>query len=340
MRLLLAILLSAVISLTLLNAREYKFTSEQELQKIYSSTISSHFYKQKLHYFSTTNALKIAYKIFPAKNAKATIVIASGRAESMLKYKELIYDLNQNSYSVYILDHRGQGYSDRLLDDSQLGHIDDFFDYVLDLKYFVKRIVPKDKKMILFAHSMGGTVASLYAQTYKRDFDALVLHSPMHQPTLLSNYLVGFVCHLAQKYKTNPYSYVFTKRSYDDTKHEFEGNRFTHSKIRFELTKSSYEKEPRTKVGGPSTHWLAQACIWSKASVQNADKIEIPILLLQAGDEMVVNNKAQEEFCENAAQKCQLKRFEGAYHEMFVEKDSIRKEVLSEMLDFISKISR
>ena len=44
---------------------------------------------------------------------KGAIVLVSGRTESMLKYKEVAYDLFRNGWSVYIHDHRGQGLSDR-----------------------------------------------------------------------------------------------------------------------------------------------------------------------------------------------------------------------------------
>lgn len=338
MKLLLATLLSVVLSFVLFGASDYKFTTEQELPNRYSTTISKHFFKQKLHYFLTNDTIKIAYKMFHVQNSKATVVIASGRTESMVKYQELIYDLNQNGYSVYILDHRGQGYSGRLLDDKQLGHVNDFFNYVLDLKEFVAKVVVKDKKMILLSHSMGGAVASLYVETYKHDFDGIVLSSPMHQPLIISSYITNLTCKLLEKKSTNLNEYIFGTHSYDETKHDFQTNIFTHSKIRYELVQSIYDKEPQTKIGGPSLGWLSQACKWSRISIENAHEIEIPVLILQAGEEKVVNNKAQKEFCQNVGDRCHLKRFSGAYHEMFIEEDAIREEVLSDVLDFISKI--
>ncbi len=60
---------------------------------------------------SADAAVKIKYRIFERADEKAAIVISSGRTECMFKYEETIYDLYEEGYSVYIHDHRGQGFS-------------------------------------------------------------------------------------------------------------------------------------------------------------------------------------------------------------------------------------
>jgi len=338
MKFLLTSLFSLLFCITLsAYGAEYKFTSEDELEKLYDSTISPAFYKKKLHYFQTRDALKIAYKIFDVRDAKANIVISSGRTESMVKYQELIYDLNRNGYSVYILDHRGQGYSQRVTEDTQMGHVNNFFNYVLDLREFVSLIVPKDRELILLGHSMGGAIASLYVQSYPKDFDLLILSSPMHQPIVLNSFLSDFACRFLVKTGINFESYVPGGKSYDKSQHKFKNNPFTHSKSRYEVVKTAYEKESSTKIGAPSVGWLYEACMWSEKSVDMARKIEIPVLLLQASEDKIVNASAQEEFCENVSGGCELVIIKGANHEMFIERDSLRKEVLNSLLDFISK---
>ena len=57
---------------------------------------------------------EIRYRKFEVENQKGAIVISSGRTECMLKYKEVVFELTKEGYSVYIFDHRGQGFSDRL----------------------------------------------------------------------------------------------------------------------------------------------------------------------------------------------------------------------------------
>ncbi|MCV6036713.1 alpha/beta fold hydrolase, partial [Escherichia coli] len=53
---------------------------------------------------------------------KKAVLIVNGRIESSWKYQELFYDLYRQGYDVYSFDHRGQGLSDRLLSDSDMGH--------------------------------------------------------------------------------------------------------------------------------------------------------------------------------------------------------------------------
>jgi len=315
----------------------YTFTSEEELEKNYQSLISAFFYKHKLHFFYSHDKLKIAYKIFQVKDAKAEIVILSGRTEGMVKYQEFIYDLNENGYNVYILDHRGQGYSQRLLADSQVGHVNDFLNYVVDVKYFVDKVVPRGKKRILFAHSMGGAIASLYLENYQKDFDAAILSSPMHQPSLLGEKFSGLACTLLENTQQETTGYIVGTGPYAKQLKSFEKNIFTHSKRRYQIMLDAYEREDRTKIGGPSLNWLSQACLWSKISIDMAEKIETSILLLQAENDKVVSASAQRVFCEKLGRKCHLEIVKGAYHEIYIEKDAIRTKSLTKMLDFIIK---
>jgi len=317
--------------------KHYKFTMEKELQKRYESVISPYFYKHKLHYFTTPDNVKIAYKIFRVKQAKAIIVISSGRTEGMVKYQELIYDLNENGYSVYILDHRGQGYSQRLVADKQMGYVDNFFHYVDDLKFFVDNFVPQFKKRVLLAHSMGGAIAALYAEHYPHDFNALVLSSPMCEPSILIPSMSDFFCKLVEKREKNLDRYIRGTASYDVLNYEFKENDLTHSQLRFEIMQKAYAKEPQTRIGGPSVKWLKEACKWSAVSVQKANLIPVPVLLLQGENDRVVTPEAQVEFCKRALH-CKGVTIKGAYHELFIEKDGIREKALSAILDFISKI--
>ena len=318
--------------------KNYILTDEKALEVKYDSVISPYFYKHKLHFFTTPDNLTIAYKIFLVKDPKARIVISSGRTEGMVKYQELIYDLNQNGYDVYILDHRGQGYSQRLLQDIHKGYVDNFFHYVDDLKFFVDNFVPKGKKRILLAHSMGGAIASLYVEKYPDDFNALILSSPMHKPFMLTPDMSPFLCRRMITKEKNLKEYVVGTKAYNILETSFEENDLTHSKIRFEIMKKAYAKEPATRVGGPTKKWLKEACRWSAYSIEKANLIKIPVLLLQAQNDTAVTAKAQEEFCKNVGKTCQGIMIENAFHELFIEEDFVRKKALSAILDFIVKI--
>lgn len=101
--------------------------------------------------------------------------------------------------------------------------------------------------------------------------------------------------------------------------------------------KKAYAKEPETRVGGPSLQWLKEACKWSAVSVQKANLITVPVLLLQGEKDRVVTHEAQAVFCQRAPY-CKGVTIKGAYHELFIEKDTMRQKAMSAILDFIAKI--
>lgn len=314
-----------------------KITQADELELIYTTTIKPHFDTQQLNYFISHDALKIAYKYFPVKNAKATVVISSGRTEGMLKYQELIYDLNNNGYSVYIYDHRGQGFSQRMTADPRLGYVKDFFNYVKDLKYFVDNIVKHDKKLFLVSHSMGAQVGSLYAETYPHDFDALALSSPMHQPKLFSEFTTDFLCDIIEYMIDDTPKYALGKLYFDFADNNFFFNLLTHSKERYTIVNESYSLNPETKIGWTSVNWVAESCKVSPLVLKYADKIKVPVLLIQSGDDYLVNLKPQEEFCSKLGDSCKIVPIDEAYHELFIEKDIYRNKALSAMFEFFEK---
>ena len=76
--------------------------------------------------FLSFDGLKIDYMYYQQPNAKAQLVVSSGRTETYLLYMEVLYDFVLQGYNVFILDHRGQGLSQRLTDNPQIGHVEHF----------------------------------------------------------------------------------------------------------------------------------------------------------------------------------------------------------------------
>jgi lysophospholipase len=187
---------------------------------------------------------------------------------------------------------------------------------------------------------MGGCIASLYLETHDQDFDAAVLCSPMDELALgflpaLASAIVDFddLIGRDEEYAPNQHGY--------DEKETFSNKCLTHSEVRWNLMRREYGENPDAKLGGPSVLWVKLAEEAAKAARQNAANVQVPVLLLQAGDDTVVEPGGQLEFCDRLNQRhpgfCRLERIEGARHEIFMESDLYRRPALELTLDFIRK---
>ena len=131
--------------------------------------------------FSGKDGKSIGYISFVEASSDDAIIILNGRTENYLKYLETAYDLRGLGASIYMMDHRGQGHSQRLLSDKDKGYVKSFNDYVEDLKKFVDHIVKPEghSRVFILAHSLGGAVATRFSQTYPGKVQGLMLSAPM-----------------------------------------------------------------------------------------------------------------------------------------------------------------
>ena len=74
---------------------------------------------EKDGYIESYDSTAIYYRTYRIPQAKAAIVISHGFCEFAEKYKEVIYYFLKNGYSVYVPEHRGHGYSDRIVVDAR-----------------------------------------------------------------------------------------------------------------------------------------------------------------------------------------------------------------------------
>jgi len=272
-----------------------------------------------------------AYALHP--QTLGAVVISSGRIESLIKYKEVVYDLYQNGYSVFIHDHRGQGLSGRMLDNPQIGYVGHFSEYVADFKKFIDEVVTKKTPHPpnLLCHSMGGTIGALTVLRYPGLFKKVALSAPMFGirpplPDWFSKLLVKLHGSLNKKN-----SYFFGQKKYDHQ--PFAANELTHSEIRYQLFRQEYQAAPKLQLGGVSGHWLKMAAQAMDEVEQNVHRFPIPALVIQAQADQVVDNKRQSRVVAKMA-NAKLMVIEEAKHELLEEQDKFRVPCLTAILDF------
>lgn len=107
----------------------------------------------------------------PEGHPKAILLIAHGFAEHSGRYSNVVNYFVPRGFAVYALDHRGHGKSD-----GERVQVNDFHDYILDLKTFfniVRRKNPKDK-IFLIGHSMGSIISLCYCLEYQSELAGLI----------------------------------------------------------------------------------------------------------------------------------------------------------------------
>jgi lysophospholipase len=324
----------------------FKMTSKpfnpSKNHKRYSDDALNEFWSQgHFSHFKGIKCIDIHYAVFTQKNCdSAALVIVPGRSEGYLKYQELALDFYMQGYSIFIIDHRGQGLSGRLLNIPNKGYVEHFQDYIDDLHYFIESIVTKfsSTKPFLLAHSMGGAIATRYMQDFPTVIKAAVISSPMLGfnsgllPKTLAKFLVGFSLLINKIFSKTPW-YFWGQGDYVPS--SFAKNKLSHSAPRYQCFIDLYQKNKKLQLGGVTTHWLAQSIIAQKEIMFKLAQLKTPILLLQAGSDSIVCQEAQSDFCQRLhaiqPQSCPNgtpSKIDGAYHEIFFELNKYRDEAL------------
>lgn len=115
--------------------------------------------------------------IKPNKEIKAIIEIAHGMNEHKERYIDFMKFLAKNGYASFIHDHRGHGKSIKNIND--LGYFyEDNASYVVEDLHQINEYLKnkfKDKKIILFGHSMGSMIVRKYISKYAHTIDGLIV---------------------------------------------------------------------------------------------------------------------------------------------------------------------
>lgn len=268
-------------------------------------------------------------RFMPQGRAKGTVAIFGGRCEFIEKYYEVVRELNSRGFAVALLDWRGQGGSQRLLRNPLKGHVTRFSDYILDLEVFAREVLLPDCPPPHFAlgHSMGGTVLIASVLEGHRWFERMVLSAPMLgldavpfeavlRPTALALSNLGFAR-----------AFVPGGRGFSVARQKFDGNPCTSDPARFEHMQAFARAFPVLDLGAPTIGWLAGA-YRTMAELTHPDtiaRIRQPLLIIAAGSERLVSNKAIEHFSARLIAGAHVV-VPASRHELLMEKDIFRAQ--------------
>lgn len=269
---------------------------------------------------------------------KKLLIMSPGRAESSLKYSELAYELKGKGFDIIIIDHRGQGLSERYNVAHDLGHVCRFQNYHEDLISIVEHFCEKKsyKKVMGLGHSMGGAILLGAADRKPELISGLILSSPMLKvktrnfPELFTRYSLKVLT------KTHLVHTPITKREAKDLKENFEGNKVSSCLQRFEFLKDLEKRHPQIKLGPPTVNWLSEAMDMGRHIIKSRKSFQVATLLMQAEVDEIVCNSAQNQFAHDMG-NCRLIRLKDSRHEILQENDFIRNRALVQIHKFLKE---
>ena len=277
---------------------------------------------------------------FDAEEPRGTVLIVHGFTENAEKYDELIHSLLRSGYSVVAYDQRGHGRSwrDPAISDISLTHVNRFGEYVADLKAVCDGVLAAmPKPWLLFAHSMGGAVSSLFMEQYPGVFAKAALCAPMIAPNLgglppaAVKLLCGTLGLLGRDKKR-----VFASTPYVG-REDFATSCAT-GRERFDWYEALRARTPEFQNNGPTFGWTLEAIGASKAVLAPGavERIGIPVQLFTAQNDSSVMPDAQKAFAARLGNGTRT-LVPGSKHEIYRSPDAVLFPWWRGILEFFSE---
>jgi lysophospholipase len=247
--------------------------------------------------------------------AKAVIVMVHGAMEHHLRYGWLIEMWRLSGFHVIMADLPGQGMTTR----ARRGHIDSFDEYIFEVKDWIQAAYRYELPVFLLGHSMGGLIAIRLLQEERLNVAGVILSSPclglVHSPSKFLDALSYGLNVIFPSLRMNSGLTVQMATRNEDVR-EADSNDTLYV----------------TKV---SIRWYRELATAIKQSFLNIDKTQdIPMLVMQGGDDKIVNKITVKEWFNNVPlSEKRFKEWPKCYHEIFNEPE--REEVFEYAKDFV-----
>ena len=209
----------------------------------------------------TSDGVRIRLGFWPGGN-KGTVLLFPGRTEYLEKYGPAAQELAARGFATLTIDWRGQGLSDRLIDDRARGHVRRFADYQRDVAALLRLAETADlpRPWFLLAHSMGGCIG-LRALHNGLPVRAAAFSAPMWGIRIMAPLVpLAWMLSGASRYIGRSETYVpgSSANCYVSTE-PFAGNVLTTDPEMFDFMARQVRTHPDLALGGPSLNWLHEA---------------------------------------------------------------------------------
>jgi len=261
------------------------------------------------------------------KSSRGTILLQQGYNEFIEKYFEVIGEFLKRGFSVISFDWRGQGMSEKMLENKNKAFIQDFSLHDSDLENIMKDIIEPlfPRPYIGVGHSMGGCLMLSALYKHPDFFDKAILSAPMLG--FKNEILLMPVIAILSLFSKND-SYLLVSKPNMGKETPFEDNDVTTDKFRYERTQRLVRKSPNLRLWGVTISWAkaAKNRLKSMRAKNWAEKIKTKVLIINNLNDQVVDpdkiNIMSKRLLESS-----IIEFNSTKHEIFMEKDIYRREL-------------
>ncbi len=307
---------------------------------LYAATSSSFEY----HYLTASDGIQIRVGRFcgdgsAPESANKIMLVLPGLVSRIERHELLAKHYASFGFGVWVLDFRGQGGSQRLVENKQMIHIDDFSDYIRDVEALALWDKFNDKHISIFGHSMGGQVALQVLRKHPKMFELAVLEAPMvciktaPFPFLLAEPLA----YIFKNWFGLGKQYCLGHGNYDHLKHSFANNRNCRDKNLFDKHYFIHESHKEMIPRDPSCGWMHAALSSSRRFLSNLKPLEnvtTKVFLATAGDDKVLDTRYDATIV-SALQKAAHRVYAGAWHCLMHDTLAIRRAYLADVSAFL-----
>ncbi len=275
----------------------------------------------------------------PAVRPRGTVFILTGRSEFVEKYAETAGDLAGRGFATVAFDWRGQGLSTRDPPEDTTGHLDDFDPLVADAEAVWQAVVAAaPQPVVVLAHSMGGGLALRLLARRPGRAAAAILTAPMVDPIALPGLrrlarILAPAMVRRGRGRGHPPGEAW---ALDEAYLAGTNPHLTSDPRRGAVQRAWVRRNPALGVRGVTWGWLAAAFRSGEAVRAAAPAVTIPVLMVLAGRETLVDNRAAMRVAARMPD-CTVLRYRESRHEILMEADAIRARFWRDVDAFLAR---
>lgn len=248
-------------------------------------------------------------------NNRANLVIVHGVSEHCGRYTHVAEYFHQRGFNIYTGDLLGHG-----LSDGARVYIKKADDYIEDVNFFISRI-RDNKPVFILGHSMGGFITLYYGiRCSNSPVNGLVVTSP----------------YLKEKLPIPKAKLIFGRAAAAlYPKLRLKSGIRSPMVCRDEDVCSKYKKDP-LNTDFVTVGWFAAMEAARKYTLENISRLTYPCLMLQAGEDVIVDPETNRRFFEGIpAEDKEFELYKDFYHEIL--NDPEKENALSRIYEWLDR---